>query len=67
MTISDIAIFVIDASCKYDSDQKFISEQTQAPLLAFTGAVKQMIVLINKMDQVAWSKDVFEHITSELK
>ena len=64
---ADCAILIIAAGVgEFEAGISKDGQTRQHALLAFTLGVQQLIVAVNKMDSVKWSKDRFEEIKKEV-
>ena len=64
---ADCAILVVPAGQgEFEAGISAQGQTREHALLAFTLGVKQLVVAVNKMDAVQWSKDRFEEIKTEV-
>ena len=64
---ADVAIMVVDASNgAYERSISRDGQTREHALLAFTLGVKQMVVVVNKMDNVKYNEQRYEDIKSEV-
>lgn len=61
---ADVGILVIDTM---DTHQKGLQPQTKEhSFLLYTLGINQLIVILNKMDRVGYSKDIYENVKAQL-
>eukprot|EP00826_Nyctotherus_ovalis_P058809 TRINITY_DN811_c0_g1_i6.p1 TRINITY_DN811_c0_g1~~TRINITY_DN811_c0_g1_i6.p1 ORF type:complete len:469 (+),score=154.44 TRINITY_DN811_c0_g1_i6:269-1675(+) len=65
---ADVALLVVAAGTgEFEAGISKEGQTREHALLAFTLGVKQMIVLVNKMDAAKWSEERYNDITKEVK
>ncbi len=67
LAMSDIAVLVYDATKSIDNSRSYLNTMWDHLLMAFAFGIRNVIVAVNKMDEVGYSEETYNQIVSQLQ